>query len=97
MNGATYVPLKDVAEILGGTVEWNNDTKSAAVTIAPWTATVDVGEQRADVNGTSVNFGAPLVNQDDTLWAPAEFFHAAFGYDVAVHGLSVSITNPNAT
>ena len=39
----------------------------------------------------------PLVNQDDTLWAPAEFFHAAFGYEVAIHGLSVSITNPNAT
>jgi hypothetical protein len=96
MNGTLYVPVKDIAGVLGGSVDWDNDTKTATVNIDPWSATVDVGEQQAQVNGTPVRFSAPLVNEDGTLWVPAEFFHAAFGYEVEVNGKSVTVTNPNA-
>ena len=95
MNGTLYVPVNDITSVLGGSVDWDNDTKTATVNIDPWSATVDVGEQQALVNGTRVTFPAPLVNEDGTLWAPADFFQAAFGYDVEVKGKSVTITNPN--
>lgn len=95
MDGVTYIPVRDIAEILGGSVERGSDTSAACVYIEPWSATVTVGANTAVVNGRSVSFSGPLVDEDGSLWAPADFFRAAFGYEVGVRGLDVSITNPN--
>jgi hypothetical protein len=94
--GQTYVPLDEITRQLGGTTTWDNETKSAAATIGKWTATVRMAETNVDVGGTAVTLAAPPFVEDGVLWVLAEFFHAAFGYQVQVDPSSsdVSIALP---
>ena len=90
-GGIVYVPYKQVVEGLGGIVTWDNNTKTAVGTIAPWVATFTLGSDTADVSGTAVRFPAPSFVDNGELYVPAEFFHAAYGYTVNASGTDVSI------
>lgn len=91
-NGATFVPLRDVVTALGGTVNWDNNKKEAAATIAQWTARFTAGADTADVNGTQVQFPVPSYIEDGELMVPAQFFHNAYGYKVDASGTNVTIS-----
>jgi hypothetical protein len=102
-EGRTYVPLRDLAEALGGTVTWDNDAKRATVVIGNWCAGVGMADTAVDVTNTGngsvtpVNLNAaPYVDGDGNMWVPASFFQTAFGYQVSVSGEDVSIVNPAA-
>jgi len=90
-NGTVYVPAKDVVEALGGSVSWDNTTKFATATIGQWVATFQLASDTADVSGTSVSFSAPSYVDEGVLYVPADFFHAAYGYQVQASGNDVSI------
>lgn len=90
-EGTIYVPYKQVIEALGGTVTWDNSTKTAAGTVGQWTATFMLAADTADVNGTTVQFPAPSYVDNGELYVPAEFFHNAYGYNVTAAGTDVSI------
>jgi Copper amine oxidase N-terminal domain len=94
--GQTYVPLDEITRQLGGTTNWDNETKTATATIGQWTATVRMAETNVDVSGTAVTLAVPPFVDDGVLWVPADFFHAAFGYQVDVDAASqqVSIALP---
>lgn len=95
-NGRTYVPLREVAEQLGGRVSWDNNAKQATVTIGKWVARFSPDSTRVDVSGTPVTLqSAPYVESGE-LWVPASFFHDAFGYEVSVNGQNIGIVNPLA-
>ena len=96
LNGVTYVPLRDLTETLGGSYEWDEEETFPSATIARWSAVLEIGSAVGSVNGAEVTFSAPIVSQDGTIWAPADFFYNAFGFVVAVDGKTVSITNPNS-
>ncbi len=96
-NNKHYVPLRDVVESLGGTVSFDNNTKSATATIGQWTAIVQMGNENVDVSGTAVTLSAPpFVDEDNQMMVPFDFFHDAYGYQVAMAGDTLNITNPNA-
>jgi len=97
VQGVTYVPVRDLTETLGGCFEWDEDEDDSCATIAKWSATLSVGSSRASVNGMAVDLSAPVICQDGSLWAPADFLYYVFGYDVEVDGHNVSITNPNGS
>lgn len=82
--GQTYVPLDELVRRLGGTTTWDNAQKVASATIGQWTATIQMADPNVDVSGTQVTLPAPPFVEDGVLWVPAEFFHAAFGYQVVV-------------
>lgn len=82
--GQTYVPLDEITRQLGGTTNGDNETKTATATMGQWTATVRMAEPNVDVSGTAVTLAAPPFVEDGVLWVPADFFHAAFGYQVQV-------------
>jgi hypothetical protein len=82
--GQTYVPLDELVRRLGGTTDWDNDQKAATATIGQWTATVRMGDSNVDVSGTAVTLPAPPFDENGVLWVPAEFFQAAYGYQVNV-------------
>ena len=90
-NGMTYVPFKQVVDALGGTITWDNETKTASATIGQWTANFMLAADTADVNGTTVQFPAPSYVDGGELYVPAEFFHNAYGYTVTAAGTDVSI------
>lgn len=90
-NGTIYVPFKQVVDALGGSVTWDNETKTASATIGQWTANFMLASDTADVNGTTVQFPAPSYVESGELYVPAEFFHTAYGYNVTANGTDVSI------
>jgi hypothetical protein len=91
-DGVLYVPLKEVVTALGGTVTWDNETKTAAATIGQWTATFQMAENTADVNGTAVTYSAPSYVNDGELYVPADFFQQAYGYKLAANGTDVTLS-----
>ena len=95
-NGRTYVPLREIAENLGGRVSWDNDIKRATVTIGQWVAAVDLDNTNVDVSGTPVTLQAAPMVESGEMWVPASFFKDAFGYQVDINGSSINIVNPNA-
>jgi len=90
-DGTVYVPLKHVVEALGGSVTWDNTTKTASAKVATWNAVFKLGDENIDVNGTQVQFTAPPLDEDGQVWVPAQFFHNAYGYKVEATGANVSI------
>lgn len=90
-NGTLYVPFKQVVDALGGSVTWDNEAKTATAVIGQWTATFMLASDTADVNGTAVPFPAPSYVEGGELYVPADFFRAAYGYNVTASGTDVSI------
>lgn len=95
-NNKNYVPLRDTVETLGGSVTFDNATKTAMATIASYVATVTEGDTKVDVSGTPVTLTAAPLIQDGEMFVPFDFFRDAYGYDTAFDNGTVSITNPNA-
>lgn len=90
-DGVVYVPFAKVTRALGGTVAWDNQTKTATGTIGQWVATFTEASETADVSGTQVTFSAPAFVDGDELYVPADFFQSAYGYKVSANGTDVSI------
>lgn len=100
-NNKHYVPLRDVAESLSGSVSYDNDSKASTVTIGQWTAAVQMADTTVNVVGsdgsnTPVTLSAEPFVQDGQMFVPFDFFSDAFGYNVSLAGDTLSITNPNA-
>jgi len=97
-NGKHYVPLRDVITQLGGQVSFDNVSKTASATIAPYTATIQMGDRNVDVSGTPVQLSADPFVEDDQMFVPFDFFHDAYGYEVNLdpNSKTMSIINPNA-
>ena len=96
-----YVALRDVVNALGGTVTFDNDTKTATATIGQWVATVQMANRNVDVSGTPVTLSADPYVDGGQMYVPFDFFRDAYGYDVSVASSdtgdpTVNITNPNA-
>ena len=95
-NNKHYVPLREIVEGLGGSLTFDNDSKMAVSTIGQWAAHVQNGNPAVDVSGTPVTLTAAPFVEDDVMYVPFDFFKTAYGYDVALDGETMSITNPNA-
>ena len=99
-NDKHYVPLRDVVEALGGSVDFDNDTKVAHAKIGPWDAEVPMGDTNVTVTGngstTPVTLTAPAYVEDDAFYVPFDFLRDAFGYQVSFDDDTLSIVNPNA-
>ena len=50
-NGINYVPLKEIVEQMGGEVRWDNQSKSASITVKNSTSMLDANENMITVNG----------------------------------------------
>lgn len=94
-DGKHYVPLRDIVETLGGTIAYDNTSKTATATIASYAATVIAGNRQVDVSGTPVTLSADPFIQDGEFYVPFDFFRDAYGYDVMFDNGTVSVTNPN--
>lgn len=94
-NNKHYVPLRDVVGALGGTVGFDNDTKTATATIGQWVATIQMANESVDVSGTPVTLSAPPFVEDGQMFVPFDFFRDAYGYQVSLAGETLNISNPN--
>ena len=95
-NNKHYVSLREVVDALGGTVAFDNNSKTATATIGQWAASVQMANENVDVSGTPVTLSSPPYVEDGQMYVPFDFFRDAFGYAVSIAGDTVNITNPNA-
>jgi hypothetical protein len=95
-----YIPLREVVEALGGTLTWDNATKTADAVIGPWDASITDGSDDVTVNGNGptipVNMSGPAYIEGSEVYVPWDFLRDVYGYQVAFDNGNVSIVNPNA-
>jgi hypothetical protein len=79
INNQSYVPLREAVESVGGTVEWDNQTKTATVTSDGRIISVRMADENVVVDGVSRHLQRPPLVKDDTIYVPEEFFSTALG------------------
>jgi hypothetical protein len=90
-DGTTFVPVADLANALGGYVDWNHEAKSARIEIGDMVGHVNNDDATVEVNGTAVDIKAKPYIQDGVLWAPVRLFRFAYGMKLSVDGDTVTI------
>lgn len=77
-------PLRFLAEAVGATVEWENDTRTVTVVTEDGvTATLRIGEAEALVDGQPVPIGAEAVIINDRTFVPQAFMDLLLAMPVA--------------
>lgn len=90
----TYVPLKEVAEAMGYTITWNEETRSVAIQKgAQWTS-VTIGENAYFRNRMApwALSGAPIIQGGHT-YVPVEFFHNILGKGLSVEAGTITFSD----
>jgi hypothetical protein len=82
INGVQYVALQDGIQQVGGTVQWNNESKQATVSSGSNTALVTMADNNVTVDGRTIALSAPPLVKNDTLYVPVDFFANVFGRQV---------------
>jgi hypothetical protein len=73
-KGRTYVALAPVVRRMGGSVDWDNETKKASVTLDGRHVTLQMANETAQLDGRDVLLTAPPLVIEDTLIVPSAFF-----------------------
>lgn len=87
-NSRTLVPLRPIANALGLTVTWNDDTNTAAFTDEETTVEFTVGSEKyhAFLNGYDMHVYLEMdtkpVIKDSRIYAPARYLAESFSYNV---------------
>lgn len=96
-QGAVYLPVRDIGELLGTLVAWNTQAKTVTMRYPELTVKVPFGSTSASVNGQPVALSTPLRMVDGRVYVPLRFFSEAVGAEVkweaAIH--TVRMTKPN--
>jgi hypothetical protein len=73
-KGTTYAALAPNVRNMGGTVQWDNQAKTATVVLDGRTATVRMADENVILDGNNVPLLAPPLVVDDALYVPRTFF-----------------------
>ena len=97
-NGAVYLPVRDMGELLGAVVFWNGIARTVTMTYPGLTLKLTDGSMQATVNGKAVALTSPLQTVNGRIYAPLRFFSESTGAGVEWKSASrtVSITRPDA-
>lgn len=103
LRGRTFLPIRAVAETLGGTVLWNASTQAVTVTLGTASVVLRIGSPTAQVNGVSRPIDAsdsqvvPVIAGGRTL-LPLRFVGEALGclveWDAAARMVTVTYPAP---
>ncbi len=88
-KGVTMVPIKDIVEALGGTVEVSGT--STKITIANKTLELKANSDKVNINGKSVALGAKAQAVGDKLFVPVQFISNNLDCNLYVEGFSNTI------
>lgn len=81
-DGRTLVPIRAIAETLGGRIEWNNDSKTVTIVKGGTTIQLVIDEINARLNNNSVALDtAPVIINGRTM-IPLRFAAESLGADV---------------
>jgi len=78
VDGVTLVPVRFVAEALGGRVAWDEETTSVFIS-GPAAIALQVGSRRASINGRAAELLHEPVLEGGRVLVPVRFVAEAFG------------------
>ncbi|MET3546987.1 hypothetical protein ABID47_003603 [Paenibacillus favisporus] len=81
-KGTVYLPVRDMGEVLGTLVSWNDQAKTVTMRYPKLTVKLPFGSKSANVNGQPVALSSPLRMVDGRVYAPLRFFSEAMGTEV---------------
>jgi hypothetical protein len=85
-NGRTLVPMRDIFQALGASVNWNGYTQSIAATRGETNVGLQMGRRAASINGRTVSLDqAPILYRGSTM-VPLRFVSEAMGAKVNWNG-----------
>jgi len=81
-EGRTYLPLRDIGEALGITVDWNAETQTATLSKDGTTIVQKIGSSYATVNGETVSTDSVAHIKEGKTYVPVKFVGQALGAKV---------------
>ena len=81
-NGRTMLPVRFVAENLGGTVGWDGATSSVTIKGDGIDIAIKVGATTAQINGKTVTLDAPAFIESSRTYLPVRFVAENLGATV---------------
>ncbi|MDQ0874256.1 hypothetical protein QFZ77_002915 [Paenibacillus sp. V4I3] len=102
VEGTVLVPLRDISESLGASVEWNQEQKTAIVTKWSKKISLTIGEKTAWVENSAVDeefyvwFEVSVRTINNRVYVPLRLIAEQLGYKVDYNGNIVSIQSPYA-
>jgi len=82
-NGRLLVPMRDIFESLGATVNYNNLNRSIAAQRGTTIVRMALGTRNASVNNVPVRLDVPAVTYYNRTFVPLRFVSEALGADVS--------------
>lgn len=83
IDGRTYYPVRELLESAGGTVKWDQTTKSVKFTLINNTSEFTVDNNKYISNGKTVKMNdAKLILKDDKTYIPIRYAFEGLGYIV---------------
>jgi len=98
-NGSTVASLRDLGEIFGASVSWDEKTSTAKITDSDKTIAVTKGKKTATVNGKSVEIGATAQIVNGRTYVPLRFLAENLGASVSwdANTLTANLKSGNAS
>ena len=78
----TFLPIRLIAEALGATVSWENETQAVTIVDGDTTIVIYMGQPFATVNGTPVQLDAPAFIANGRTYLPVRFIAENLGATV---------------
>lgn len=92
INDRTFIPVRGLTEAMGGSAQWDNDTKTAVLNYGSDEIRLTIDSTIAYYNNTAVEIDAAPVILNGRTMLPARFIAESFGFDVDWDSESKTIT-----
>ncbi|MPM08197.1 hypothetical protein SDC9_54509 [bioreactor metagenome] len=98
-NGVTLVPLRAIAEELGGEVSWDEETQTVTITKGDTVVQITSNSTTAVVNGETVEISLPATETCGRTYVPLRFLSEALGLNTEWDSENeiIDITNDSDT
>ena len=92
VNDRTMLPIRIVAESLGGTVTWNGELQRVTIQKGADVILITIGADTAYVNGTAVKLDAAAFVENGRTYLPLRFVSETLGAPVAWNEAEKTVT-----
>jgi len=92
VDGRSLVPVRYMADILGGDLEWNPDLRRATLIYGDTTILLYIDSHIAFVNDESTELEVPAMIINDRTHVPVRFVAESFGLDVDFYDNTIILT-----
>ena len=78
-TGKFFLPLRDIVDEMGGSVEWNQEKSVVVIDLRGATAEIKEGDNKGSINGYSIYLGDAPRNINGCLYVSSDFIVNNFG------------------